>query len=377
MRMALTALLLLAASPVASAAIVDRIAAVVNDDVLTLSEVYALGGDFVEKELGAIGNDALRRELELEVLESLIQRRLISQEIERLGLDVADDEVESTIDDIARRNGLDRKTLQAEIERSGMSWSAYRTELKENLRQSRFSQAVIQPRISVNEDELRDAYRRLSQGVDQPQVAEVMAMFFAPKSNDPADVDAARMRAVGARQRVDAGEDFAAVAAAVDEGPFGASGGAMGTYRPGELVGELDRAVFTLEPGKLSEPVTTAQGVFLLLVKSRTDEAVAGFEAARDELFQQVYAVRIEDETEQWTQQARRRAAISIKLEAADSLVSPAETAPDAASPGMMLAPTTPPAEDGTAPKALAPPEGDVVAPQPEPRAPDAAPPGR
>ena len=152
MRVVLTVLLLLAASPVASAAIVDRVAAVVNDDVLTLSEVYALGGDFVEKELGAIGNDALRRELELEVLESLIQRRLISQEIERLGLDVAEDEVELTIDDIARRNGLDRKTLQAEIERSGMSWSAYRVELKENLRQSRFSQAVIQPRISSEKD---------------------------------------------------------------------------------------------------------------------------------------------------------------------------------------------------------------------------------
>jgi peptidyl-prolyl cis-trans isomerase SurA len=358
MRAALACLCWLASAGLARAAVVDRIAAVVNDEVLTLSEVYALGGEFVEKELGALGNDALRRELELEVLESLIQRRLISQEIERLGLDVSDDEVERTIDDIARRNGLDRKTLQVEIERSGMSWSAYRVELKENLRQARFSQAVIQPRISVNEDELKDAYRRLSAGLDQPQVAEVMAMFFAPQGGGEDAVAAARERAQIARARVLAGEDFAAVAAALDEGPFGASGGAMGTYRAGELVAELNGPVFSLPPGQVGEPVTTPQGVFLLLVKSRTEEAVAGFEAARDELFQQVYAARIEDETEQWTQQARRRAAVSIKLEPADSLVPGAP----AAAPGMKRVEAAPAAPEGAetprgdAPEAAPPP---------------------
>ena len=66
----------------AHAVVVDRIAAVVNSDVITLSEVYALGGDFIEQRtLEDGGADAARRAAELEVLDSLIMRRLISQEV--------------------------------------------------------------------------------------------------------------------------------------------------------------------------------------------------------------------------------------------------------------------------------------------------------
>ena len=101
-------------------AIVDRVAAVVNDDVITLSEVYELGGEFIEKAVeDASGNPTRRREAEIEVLDSLIKRHLISQEIAKLGLDVTDVELDRTVDDIARRNGLERDQLRSEVEKSG------------------------------------------------------------------------------------------------------------------------------------------------------------------------------------------------------------------------------------------------------------------
>ena len=83
---------------------VDRIAAVVNSEVITLSEVYDLGTEFIMKEVLSV---EARRAAELKVLDSLIQRKLISQEMQNLGLDVTEEELQKSIADVARANKID------------------------------------------------------------------------------------------------------------------------------------------------------------------------------------------------------------------------------------------------------------------------------
>lgn len=298
-------------------AVVDRIAAVVNDDVITLSEVYELGSEFIEKAVqDAGGNPARRREAEIEVLDSLIKRRLISQEITKLGLDVTEQELDRTVDDIARRNGLERDQLRSEVEKSGMPWQEYRSELKESLRQSKFTQAVIQPRINVNEDELLDAYNRAVASGARPQVADLGAIFLAfPPDADETMKAERRTTAATIQQEFAAGTPFADLAAKYDQGPYGPNGGKMGTYKKGELVAELDGPAFSTPVGSLTPPIETSQGIFLLTVFELTNEPPQSYEAMKEALTQQVYADRIEDETDQWYRQARRRAAVLVKLE--------------------------------------------------------------
>ena len=301
----------------AEAAVVDRVAAVVNDDVIVLSEVYDLGSDYIEQKTTAGGGTpASRRLAELEVVESLIQRRLISQEITRLGLDVTDLEMDRTIDDIASRNGMDRDTLRVEVEKTGIPWIEYKSELRENLRQMKFDEAVIKPRIAVDEDELLDAYKRLVNAADRPMVADLGAIFLTvPSGADDAARAAIRAKAEATRARIDGGEDFAAVAKEVDQGPYGAQGGSMGSYKQGELVGTLDEVAFTLSTGETSRPIDTPQGIFLLHAFKVEQEGAAAFEDVRDTLFGQVYSERIESEVDQWYSGARRQAAVLIKLE--------------------------------------------------------------
>ncbi|MFT4974479.1 MAG: peptidyl-prolyl cis-trans isomerase SurA [Myxococcota bacterium] len=305
----LAALLL---SGLSLAAIADRVAAVVNGDVITLSEVYELGGPtFIEPRASS---DATRRAAELEVLDSLVLRRLISQEIERLGLDVTDIELDRTVDDIANRNGMTREQLRREVEKSGLPWSEYRGELKEELRMAKFNQAIIQPRITVNEDELKDAYRRLLASADLPEIVELGAIFMAA----PTDPEVPDPRTAELQARADAGEPFPSLAAEYDQGPYGAAGGKMGNYREGELMPLLNDPAFALDVGTLSEPIQTNQGIFFLYVFERYPEQPPELEAVRNELMEQVYSDRIEEETDTWFQQTRRRSAILIKLEGLD-----------------------------------------------------------
>lgn len=301
----------------ADAAVVDRVAAVVNDEVVTLSQIYDLGGPFIEERTAMAGGDPFaRREVELEVLDQIILRRLIGQEIRKLGLEATDDEVARGLEGLAAQNGLTVDQLRQEIERQGLVWVDYRAEYKENLRQQKFTVNVIYPRIKVDEDELRDAYRRMLASQNLPTVMDVGALFLAwPLGGDEAAKQAVRDRAAAAAARVRAGEPFSKVAAEVDEGPYGAHEGKMGTFSAGELLPVLDDPLVALEPGGVSDPIDMPQGVFVLTVLQRRTADARPFEEVRDQVFDQVYATRVDDEVLQWYQQQRRRAAISVKLE--------------------------------------------------------------
>jgi peptidyl-prolyl cis-trans isomerase SurA len=300
----------------AHAVTVDRIAAVVNEEVVTLSEVYELGRAFIDERARG-GTETDRRSAELEVLDSLIRRRLITQEMLRLQIDAADVEVDRTIDDIARRSGVDRDVLRTEVERGGISWPQYRDEIREMLRDQKFTQMIIRPRIVENEDEIRDAYQRMATESDQPERVDLGAIFFGyPVDGSEAGKTATLELVDLARKRLANGESFAAVSSALDTGPYGANGGSMGTFVQGELVDELDGPAFATEVGQLSDPIETPQGVFLLKVRSREKLPLRAYEDVRDEIASKVFEGRIEREKDTWYQQARRDAAVEIKLEA-------------------------------------------------------------
>lgn len=299
------------AGPTVAGPVVDRVAAAVNDEIVTLSEVYEFGGAYIAEGVGRAG-EAERPKAELEVLERLIERRLVSQEMAALKLDLNEQELDRSIDDIARRNGLDRDGLRVEVERSGMGWDQYRGELRENLRDMKFAQSVLRPRVTVTEDELRDTWRRTAQNA--APTAHILALFLAfPKDADEAARAAVLARAEALRAEAVAGAEFAELSRKHDEGSFGAEGGEMGSYAPGQLIGELDTAVVATPTGTVSAPVVLGQGVFLLYVADR--QAAAGdFEAMRPKLEDEVFLARMEDEKERWFQQARRRAAVRILL---------------------------------------------------------------
>jgi len=283
----------------------ERIAAVVNDEVILLSEVYAYA-DFIAEQ---VGQGVTRGAAERSVIERLVESALVEQEMRRLGLEVNDQEIDRAIDDVARRNGLEREQLRAEVERGGYTWDDYRARLAEDLGQMKFGQTVLRPRVNVTENELKDAYLRAT--ASTAQEARVRAIFLALPPDGAVDPVLARAEAI--RARVAAGEDFGALSSQLDEGPFGAQSGEMGRFKPGELVGALDTAVQGTATGAVSAPVVTDRGVFLLEVVERV-AAVGDFEAMRAQLENDVFASRMVEEQERWFQQARRQAAVTILI---------------------------------------------------------------
>ena len=322
---------------ISSAATSDRIAAVVNDDVITLSEVYELGAEFISE--AALTPDA-RREAEINVLDSLVLRSLVSQELMRLEFDVTEDELTGAIDEVAANNGMDLEQLRNEIENSGLTWALYQTQLKESLRQMKFNQTILQPRIQVEEDGLLDLYQRKVRAMDSVMEAEIGAVFLKgspgfrdaksiAKESDMSIEEAQAMideakgkhrkaqvqKLAAIQEQLEAGAKFEDIASAFDEGGFNKNEGRMGIFPEGQLRGDLDAAAFATPVGSLSEPIETDQGLFLIYVYDRRPQAAPPFEDMRSALLDEYYEARFERETEVWFTQAKRRAHIEIMLE--------------------------------------------------------------
>ena len=308
-------------APAAFAGTVDRVAAVVGDDVIAWSEIYDAGAEFITERCGATDDarGSCRRGAELEVLDALIRGALIKQELIRLGIGTTPDEVDRAIDRVARDYGLDdRSALRLEVEKAGVSWDDYRSQLEDQIQQLKFTENVIRPRVTVTDAEVEDLYKRMSREVVGASQVALQGFFVAlPAELSPEDRAA---KLAGLRQIVleirDGRRDWMTTLVELDAGPYAARNGDMGTFARGQLAPAVEAAVFDAPVGTTSEPVDLGPGALVVKVISRsTASDIQPFEAVKEQLRAKIVEGRLEDEVTQWYQQTRRRAAVKILLE--------------------------------------------------------------
>ena len=307
--------LLFLSPTLARAEVVERVAAVVNNEVIALSEIYEVGGDFIAQALTSDASEESRRSAELKVLDELVAQELMVQEMARLAIDVTSVEVDQALDDIASRNGVDRTRLKQEVERSGLNWASYREGITQELRAMKFDQVVLQPRVSLSEDEVEALYRRK---VAELEPSRVLEGIFLPWSSE-ASLDAPEAfvgRLTKAKEDLKAGTSWADVVQSFPESPYASRGGQMSTYQRGELVDVLESAAWSLKVGEFSEPVVTEGGVFLLRYAAEAPASVPPMEAILNQLQGELMMQKIEQERTLWLAQARRKASVEVKLPA-------------------------------------------------------------
>ncbi len=306
----------------ATAATVDRIAAVVDDEVITLSEVYDLGGPYMEQACPGQVPQCVSA-AESEVLDSLIRRSLIRQELSGLGLQVTASDVDAAIDRTVREYQLeDRAALRAEVERAGKGWDTYREELFEFLRTQNFQGRVLAPRVSITDDELRDLYtRQARREVKQEVVLKALGILIP---DGIADEELGEMvdQAKALVAAINAGAiPWAEAARDYDGADLGSALGGK-PFKKGVLVEALDEAVFSPEvvPGTVVGPVPVGSVLAIVRLEDRrtAEGDVLPFEEVKEELRNQMFQEKLQEAEEEWYQRARRQASIMVKLEGAE-----------------------------------------------------------
>jgi peptidyl-prolyl cis-trans isomerase SurA len=305
----------------AAARVVDGVAAVVGEEVITLSEVRDTAAPAVA--LARRIADARERERGLrqawrDALDALIADRLLSQQVEELKIEVSDREVEAATADVARRNNLDEAGLRSVLERQGMTWERYREDLEKQLLRLKLIELKVRTRVTVSDDDIRNTYvHEFASPRRSREVRLQRILVKLPPTPLPADVAAAQARLDAAHKRLTAGEDFAAVARRHSDDTSAAQGGDLGWFKPGEMLPAFEEAVSDVATGGIAGPVRTPGGLNLLRVAERREAPVPPLEQVQDQIRAALYQQEVEKHLTRWVETLKGETFIEVKLDLA------------------------------------------------------------
>ncbi len=271
-RRAACLLLVLAALPAAArdAVLVDRVVAVVNKDVITLTEL-AQRTESAAAELRRQRIAAPERAvLERQVLQRLVLDKAQLQLAESTGMRVDELQLDRAVQRIAQNNGLALADFRRALERDGVDFEVFRAELRQQILLSRLREREVDDRVQVSETEL-DAYldghkASLASAVEY-DVAHILVRV--PEQARPEQVEQARARAARARDEARAGADFARLAASASDAGDALQGGALGWRAPGRLPELFAEALRDMQPGAVSELLRSPAGFHVVKLLGR------------------------------------------------------------------------------------------------------------
>lgn len=174
----LTMILFLATS--AFTETVDRIAAVVGGDIITLSDVknYSASRSFGKKRLPGEARDPRNPR------DALIREKLIQQEMTRLGIEASDQDIAGAVQDVLQRNRASLDSLKSELSKKGTSYEKYKKDLGEQIRQMKFLGQVIYPRIRLSDSDIS----RKAAG-DSSEEGRFKARMILLEERSPEEID--------------------------------------------------------------------------------------------------------------------------------------------------------------------------------------------
>jgi peptidyl-prolyl cis-trans isomerase SurA len=299
-------------------AVVDRVAATVNGDVVTLGELVERSGEeYRRAEALPPGADreAARRKALRRAFDDVVTEKLMAAQAAELGLEATEAQVDAAIEDIKKRNGLDEKRLDEALAQQGLDRPAFRKQVRSNLEGYNLLGYKVRNRVKVTDEDLKNHYQRHASDFAGEEEINVRHIFLPLPDGAPA-AEEAKVRALGERtlQRLASGEDFAKVARDVSKGPGAQDGGDLGWLRRGVVQKALEDAAFALKPGQVSGLVRAPPGLHILKVVERRRAGAKSFEEAKEELRERLSNEQLDSHKAQYIEELRRDALIDLKL---------------------------------------------------------------
>ena len=257
---------------------VDRIVAVVNDEVITqndLNERVALVVRQFQRQGGQLPPaDALSRQ----ILERMINDLLQVQLAKETGIRVDDATLDRTIERIARENNMGTPDFRAALERDGIKYARFRDDIRSEILLARLREREVENAIVVTDAEVETELARASRdktGDSEYRLAHILVLVPAQAGNE--QIEQRRRRALEALAQLRRGADFAQIAATYSDAPDATQGGNLGWRQAGRLPALFLEALERLKPGEVSDILRSPNGFHVIrLLEKRGQAAAAG-----------------------------------------------------------------------------------------------------
>ncbi|HEC59057.1 MAG TPA: molecular chaperone SurA [Methylophaga sp.] len=251
----------------------DRIIAVVNNEVLLESELVEMEQtvrqQLHQRNAAMPPSDVLRKQ----VMERLIMQRVQLQKAESIGIRVGDDALNAALKQIAENNKLTLRQFRDVLAKDGYDFADFRDSIREEMIISRLRKSQVEDRVVVSDREV-DTYIKTQavQGGSETSYLLLHILINVPEAASPEQVQIAQDKLNKIQGLLDAGGDFSEIASGYSDGQNALEGGDLGWRKKGELPSLFADVVPDLKVGEVSKPLRSGSGYHLVMVKDKKSE---------------------------------------------------------------------------------------------------------
>jgi peptidyl-prolyl cis-trans isomerase SurA len=310
-RLAVATLLLVLTANSASADVVERVVATVNDQAVFLSDLRKRAVPFLPQVADASTETermARLKDLYEELLDHLIDEQLIRQLASGSGIRVTDADVDNAIENLRLQNNMTEAQFQEALDAQGFTQSQYRKDLKRQLIRLKVMNERVRSRVNVTEEEVRARYEQRARE-EGSELRFQVSNVVVPVGEGASAIQVAAKRQEAETLRASlTPENFDARAPQL-------GGGDLGWLTQGDLPEELGRALLPLNAGEISSPVRGKSGFHIFFLRDR--QVGAGFpsyEEMKQELFREMMDAAMVRQEKIFLDEMRRKAVINRML---------------------------------------------------------------
>lgn len=242
---------------------IDRIVAIVEESVITefeLADRIRTVTSQIEKQGGQLPPQNI---LAKQVLERLINDRVLLDYAAQTGLKVDDNQLDRTIERIAEQNKLSLADFKKALEAEGISYRKFREDIRNEIIITRLREREVENKINISESEI-DNYLTTQASSVQDEYDLAHILIRTPEDSSPEDLQKLKLKAEEALTKLSQGMDFTQVSASYSDAPNALEGGKLGWKAAGQIPELFAEAIKPLEPGALTPILRSANGFHIL-----------------------------------------------------------------------------------------------------------------
>lgn len=305
-------LFMFCAAGVSTAAVVDKVIVVVNDEVVTQREFDRAFIPVKESYEANLEGEELKQRLE-EVrkifLEQLIDFKLVISLAKKEKIEIEETMLQEQIDRIRAYYGSEDAFLQT-LNDKGTNLTEFKKEIEEQMLAQEIVKKEVASKIAITPSEINDLYEENKEKLVSPYMVKAREIMVRKNESNPKE-SGKKIRSIYAK--INTGADFSELAKEYSEGPYAANGGDMGYIARGQLLEEMDDAIFTAEKGKNTDIVETKVGYHIFIIDDIKEPRRLELEEVSDFLGDQLFRKKRDESLLKWLAEKRKNAYIAYK----------------------------------------------------------------
>jgi peptidyl-prolyl cis-trans isomerase SurA len=302
------------------AGVVDRIIAVVNDEIITLYEFNAAFEPYLKNiENTYKGNDkgAVIKQTRDAFFRRMIDNILIEQEAKKTGVSasVKDADVMAVLQDVIGRQKISVQDFLKSLEKEGASIESVKKEIRSQIVRMRLLRREVKDKIIVSDDEIGEYYNKHRQeyeGKESVRMKQILLQL--PPNADKTVTKKMKDEALRLRGLIMSGESFDLLAAQYSQGPAAAQGGDIGFIERGTIIPEVEAVAFSLPVNQVSEVIESSIGFHIIKVVDKKGAGLKPIAMVREEIKAKIEDEKLDKKFDEWISSVRARSHIETRL---------------------------------------------------------------